>query len=310
MTGTSAQRHHAAWQLGCITPGVLSNGIMICEKLIANNVERNGHDVIWDTTAGSEETTKYRSGQSVFQPSSHCILLECKPETLPLEILTQWTQRYHFTASMEQIPLEKEREARRVKKRLSLIGHEIAFTWSQQLAVKTHPKPDKSTARPQTLYIFPIAQQPLVGQGLLLIEAWRSYSDTPHSVGLLWTNDQPVAETSTWQDTTLTRDIHAPDGIRTSNSSKRVLDSAATSYTLYLRSAFFWDITQPRVVYRRLGTTYRSHLQVSRSPWTAWPLRMGPIRCPETSVQNYHSTLSNIPEERRSHLQRDRSLKS
>ena len=30
--------------------------------------------------------------------------------------------------------------------------------------------------------------------------------DTPHSVGLLWTSDQPEAETSTWQHTTLTRD--------------------------------------------------------------------------------------------------------
>jgi hypothetical protein len=27
---------------------------------------------------------------------------------------------------------------------------------------------------------------------------------------------------------------------------------------------------------------------------------MGPIRCPETSVKDYHSTLRNIPEERRS----------
>ena len=33
-------------------------------------------------------------------------------------------------------------------------------------------------------------------------------SDTPHPVGLLWTSDQPEAETSTWQHTTLTRDRH------------------------------------------------------------------------------------------------------
>jgi len=37
------------------------------------------------------------------------------------------------------------------------------------------------------------------GQGLLIIEASRSHSDAPHSVGLLWTSDQPDAETSTWQ---------------------------------------------------------------------------------------------------------------
>jgi hypothetical protein len=52
---------------------------------------------------------------------------------------------------------------------------------------------------------FPMAQQPLGGLGRLTIEASRSHSDTPHSVGLLWTSDQPAAETSTWQHTTLIR---------------------------------------------------------------------------------------------------------
>jgi len=42
-----------------------------------------------------------------------------------------------------------------------------------------------------------MAQQLLLGQGILNIEAPRSHSDTPHSVGLLWTSDQSVAETST-----------------------------------------------------------------------------------------------------------------
>jgi hypothetical protein len=55
---------------------------------------------------------------------------------------------------------------------------------------------------------FPVAQQPPVGQGPLIIEASRSHSDTPHSVGLLWSSDQPDAETSTWQHTTFTRDRH------------------------------------------------------------------------------------------------------
>jgi hypothetical protein len=41
-----------------------------------------------------------------------------------------------------------------------------------------------------------MAQQPLVGQGLLNVEASRSHSDTPHSVGLLWKSYQPDAETS------------------------------------------------------------------------------------------------------------------
>ena len=37
----------------------------------------------------------------------------------------------------------------------------------------------------------------LLGQGLLIIDDPRLHSDTPHSVGLLWTSDQLVAETST-----------------------------------------------------------------------------------------------------------------
>ena len=42
----------------------------------------------------------------------------------------------------------------------------------------------------------------------LIMEASPSHSDTPHSVAPLWTSDQPFAETSTWQHTTLTRDKH------------------------------------------------------------------------------------------------------
>jgi hypothetical protein len=50
----------------------------------------------------------------------------------------------------------------------------------------------------------------------------HSHLDTPHLVGLLWTSDQPDAETSTWQHTTLTRDrLPFPGGIRTHNPSKR-----------------------------------------------------------------------------------------
>jgi hypothetical protein len=45
-------------------------------------------------------------------------------------------------------------------------------------------------------------------------------------------------------------------------------------------------------------------------PWNALPLKMGPIRCPETSVPNYHSMLRKILEERRSLLRRGGSLKS
>ena len=45
-----------------------------------------------------------------------------------------------------------------------------------------------------------------VFQSLLIIKDLWSHSDTPHSVGLLWTSDQPDAETSNWQNTTIITD--------------------------------------------------------------------------------------------------------
>ena len=72
--------------------------------------------------------------------------------------------------------------------------------------------------------IFFMSQKPLVGQGLLIIEASRSHSDTSHSVGLLWTSDELDAETSTWQHTVPSRDIiQASEGPQT-----RALDRVAT----------------------------------------------------------------------------------
>jgi hypothetical protein len=51
--------------------------------------------------------------------------------------------------------------------------------------------------------------------------------------------------------------------------------------------------------------TFRDNVSVpfegSRIPrffysWTSWPLKMGSIRCPETSVKDYHLTLCNSPQ--------------
>jgi hypothetical protein len=49
------------------------------------------------------------------------------------------------------------------------------------------------------------------------------------------------------------------------------------------------------VLYRRFGTTYRPIFQSQ-----TWHLKVGPTGCPETSVQNYHSTLYKSPKELRS----------
>ena len=53
-----------------------------------------------------------------------------------------------------------------------------------------------------TLIVF-MARLTPAGQGLLIIKASRSHSDTPHSVGLPWTCDRPLADPSTQQPTTL-----------------------------------------------------------------------------------------------------------
>jgi len=81
---------------------------------------------------------------------------------------------------------------------------------------------DSGSYKLQGFFCPPMAQQPLASQGPLIIGASRSHSDTPHSVGLLWTTGQTDAETSAWQQTTLARDIHAPRGIRNRDPSKRV----------------------------------------------------------------------------------------
>jgi hypothetical protein len=102
-----------------------------------------------------------------------------------------------------------------------------------------------------TLYFSPWRKQPLVGQGLLIVEVSRSHA--PQPVGLLWTSDQPVADTSTLQHTTLTTDIHAPGWIRTHNPSKRTdahprlgprghCDRKVYLYSSLLRDVFsIWD---------------------------------------------------------------------
>jgi hypothetical protein len=67
-----------------------------------------------------------------------------------------------------------------------------------------------------------MVEQPQQGQGLLIVEASRSHSDTPHSVGLLWTSDQPPqTHKPDNKRHSQYRDIHVPGGIRTFKPSKR-----------------------------------------------------------------------------------------
>ena len=51
-----------------------------------------------------------------------------------------------------------------------------------------------------------IFHTPIMGFSLLIWGFLITHNDTPQSVGLLWTCDQSVAQTSTWQHTTITAD--------------------------------------------------------------------------------------------------------
>jgi hypothetical protein len=78
-----------------------------------------------------------------------------------------------------------------------------------------------------------MAQQALVVQDLLIIEASRSHSDTLHSVGLFWTSDQSETETSDNTQHSQGTNIPAPAGFEpaipaSERSQTHALDGAAT----------------------------------------------------------------------------------
>ena len=66
--------------------------------------------------------------------------------------------------------------------------------------------------------------------------------DAPQPVGLLWTSDQPDADTSTRQHTTLTTNVHAPGAIRIHNPSRRA------AVDLSLRPRGHWDRQHERLL--------------------------------------------------------------
>jgi hypothetical protein len=70
----------------------------------------------------------------------------------------------------------------------------------------SHQKISTKSKRKGIYYAFFMVQETTEDESLFIIEALRSHSDTPHSAGRLRTSDQPVADTSTRQHTTLQRE--------------------------------------------------------------------------------------------------------
>ena len=86
----------------------------------------------------------------------------------------------------------------------------------------------------------PMAGQPPVGQGLLNIDSSRSHSDTPYSVELLCTSDQPDSENSTCQHpthkrlTSMTPAVFEPTIPASQRPQTEALDRAATGIGTYI----------------------------------------------------------------------------
>ena len=100
--------------------------------------------------------------------------------------------------------------------RKSVVIYEDCFTLTQYPQEKSKLLP-KIMSWPAPSTIIQIhyfhGTTPPVGQGLLIFDNSWSPSDTPNSVGLLWTSDRPAA--GSLPDNTLRSqktDIHAPAG--------------------------------------------------------------------------------------------------
>jgi len=87
------------------------------------------------------------------------------------------------------------------------------------------------------LFFTPLVLRHNASHGLLIFEVSRSHNDAPQSVGLLWTSDQLVTETSLPDNTQHSQqtNIHAHGGIRTYDLSRRA------AADLRLRPRGHWD---------------------------------------------------------------------
>ena len=78
---------------------------------------------------------------------------------------------------------------------------------------KIRPSLKKTVISIYFYLLFSVALQPSAGYGLFVPRGVLiTHNDAPQSVGLLWTSDQLVAETSTWQHTHTTNN-HTPGRI-------------------------------------------------------------------------------------------------
>ena len=113
------------------------------------------------------------------------------------------------------------------------------------------------------IYFYPVALRPNVGHGLLIPEISRSHTTTYHtwqdsSGRVISSSQRPLPDNTQHSQQT---SIPPSGGIRTHNIRRRA------AADLRLRSRGHLDrqhFTVLVIIYRRFGTTYRSHLKGSR----------------------------------------------
>jgi hypothetical protein len=145
-----------------------------------------------------------------------------------------------------------------------------------------------------------MAQQPLVGKGLLIIEASRSHSDSSGQV--ISPTQRPLPDNTQHPQET---NIHASGGIRTHNPGKR------TAADLRLRPRAHWDRQGNKLVQTFLDragmlhkTTERPHLlfifngKPSRGSWTVSATSRGNVEQPRlrntTGERERHRTPTSV----------------
>ena len=83
--------------------------------------------------------------------------------------------------------------------------------------------------------------------GTPILDVSRSQTTTQQSVGLLWTSDQLVAETSTWQHTTLTTDKYPCPRWDSNPRSQQVSGRRCDLETSRMGAPYIYDISHLRV---------------------------------------------------------------
>ena len=74
-------------------------------------------------------------------------------------------------------------------------GHQVTSSWFLIPQRRFNLAPNTGGGPKSRIVPF-VVRQPLVGQGLLIIESSRLHLDMSQPVGLLWMSDLPEAETS------------------------------------------------------------------------------------------------------------------